>query len=147
VQQLIDIPEVPFSVHAHRRHGVVRLSLVGALDRRTVPKLESWLDDIAHAGGALVLDLHHLDSVDIEGVRALEETGRCAGEGGWLLFIVNVRPAVREAFERDCAGDLLCEDVLDLLASRDGDWAPILLPPLPGERTRMTRLRIVENVP
>jgi anti-anti-sigma factor len=147
VQHPIEVPEVPFSVQGHRRSGVVILSLVGALDRRTVSKLESWLDDMAHAGGALVLDLYRLDSVDIEGVRALEEIGRRAGEDRWLLFIVNVQPAVRDVFERDGAGHLLCEDVLDLLASSEGDWDPILLPPLPGERTRMTRLRIVENVP
>lgn len=147
MQHPIEVAEVPFTVRGHRRNGVVRLSLVGALDRRTVPKLEVWLDDIAHAGGALVLDLHDLDSVDIQGVRALEEIGQRAGEEGWLLFIVNVQHAVRDAFELDGAGDLLCEDVLDLLASGEGDWAPILLPPLPGERTRMTRLRIVENVP
>lgn len=147
MQHPIHIPEVPFAVRGHRRNGVDRLSLVGALDGRTVSKLESALDDMAHAGGALVIDLHHLASIDIEAVRALEEIGRCADEGGWLLFIVNVQPRVREAFERDGAGDLLAEDVLDLLASADSDWAPISLPPLPGERTRMTRLRIVENVP
>ena len=82
MQHPIEVPEAPFAVHGHRRNGVVRLSLVGTLDRRTVSKLEIWLDDIAHAGGASVLDLHR-----------------------------------------------------------------ILLPPLPGERTRMTRLRIVEDVP
>jgi anti-anti-sigma regulatory factor len=147
VQHPTDVPEVPFAVHGHRRNGVDRLSPVGVLDGRTVSKLESELDDVAHAGGALVLDLHHVDSVDIEAVRALEEMGRCAGEDGWLLFIVNVQPPVRESFERDGAGDLLSEDVSDLLASADGDWAPISLPPLPGERTRMTRLQIVENVP
>lgn len=147
VQYPVDAAEVPFAVNGHRRNGVDRLSLVGGLDRRTVSKLESALDDIAHAGGALLIDLRNLDSVDIEAVRALEEIGRCAVEGGWLLYIVNAQPSVREAFERDGAGDLLCDDVLDLLASADGDWAPVELPPLPGERTRMTRLRIVENVP
>jgi anti-anti-sigma regulatory factor len=147
VQHPIDVAEVPFAVYGHRRNGVDRLSLVGALNGRTVSKLESGLDDIAHAGGALVLDLHHLDSVDVEAVLALEEMGRGAVEGGWLLFIVNVAEPVREVFERDGADDLLNEDVSDLLAPGDGDWEPISLPPLPGERTRMTRLRIVENVP
>jgi anti-anti-sigma regulatory factor len=147
VQHPMDVQEVPFAVQGHRRNGVDRLSLVGALDRRTVTKLEGELADFAHAGGAMLLDLHHLHSVDVEAVRALEEFGRCARAGGRLFFIVNIRPAVREAFESAGAGDLLCEDVLDLLSSGDGDWSPVSLPPLPGERTRMTRLRIVENVP
>ena len=147
MQHPIEALDVPFAVHGHRRNGVDRLSVVGPLDARTVSKLESALDEIAHAWGALLIDLRNLHSVDIEAVRALEEIGRCAAEGGWLMFIVNVRPSVRDAFEREGAGDLLCEDVLDLLASGEGDWAPISLPPLPGERTRMTRLRIVENVP
>jgi anti-anti-sigma factor len=147
VQHPIDVAEAPFAVHGHRRNGVDRLSLFGALDDRAVSKLESALDDIAHAGGALLIDLRNLDSMDVKAVRVLEDIARCAAEGGWLLFIVNVQPRVREAFEREGAGDLLCDDVLDLLASSDGDWAPITLPPLPGERTRMTRLRIVEPVP
>jgi anti-anti-sigma regulatory factor len=147
VQHPIDVAEAPFAVHGHRRNGVDRLSLFGALDGRAVSKLESALDDIAHAGGALLIDLRHLDSVDIRAVRALEEIARCAAEGGWLLFIVNVQPPVQGAFERAGASDPLCDDILDLLASSDGDWAPISLPPLPGERTRMTRLRLVENVP
>ena len=143
----IEVPEVPFAVRGHRRNGVDRLCLFGALDGGAVSKLERALDDIAHAGGALLIDLRNLHSVDLQAVRALEDIARCAAEGGWLLFIVNVQPRVREAFEREGAGDLLCDDILDLLASSDGDWAPVSLPPLPGERTRMTRLRIVENVP
>ena len=101
MQHPIDVPEAPFAVRGHRRNGVDRLSLFGALDGRTVSKLESALDDIAHAGGALLIDLRNLDSVDIEAVRALEEIARCAAEGGWLLFIVNVQPPVREVFERE----------------------------------------------
>ena len=147
MQHPIDAPEVPFAVLGHRRIGVDRLSLLGALNDRTVSLLESVLDEIVHAGGATVLDLHHLGSVDMDAVQALEEIGRRAGVEGRMFFIVNVQPAVREAFERDGAGDLLSEDLVDLLSSSDGDWTPISLPPLPGERTRMTRLRIVENVP
>jgi anti-anti-sigma regulatory factor len=147
VQHPIDVAEVPFAVVGHRRNGVDRLSLLGALNDRTVSLLESVLDEIAHPGGATVLDLHHLDSVDMDAVHVLEEIGRRAGDDGRLFFIVNVRDPVREAFERDGADDLLSVDLIDLLSSGEGDWEPISLPPLPGERTRMTRLRIVENVP
>ena len=145
--QPTDTPDVAFAVLGDRRNGVDRLSLIGALDGWTVSLLEAEVDDVAHAGSAVVLDLHNLESVDMEAVHALEEMGRRAGEAGWLLFIVNVRDPVREAFVRDGAGDLLSADVSAVLSSGDGTWAPISLPPLPGERTRMTRLRIVENVP
>jgi anti-anti-sigma regulatory factor len=147
VQQPIDGAEFPFAVLGHRRNGVDRLSLLGALNDRTVSLLESVLDEIAHAGGATILDLHRLISVDIEAVHALEEIGRRAAEEDRLFFVVNVRDPVRQVFERGGAGDLLTEDLVDVLASGDGDWARISLPPLPGERTRMTRLRIAENVP
>ena len=140
-------PAARLAVLGDRRNGVDRLSLIGALDGSTVSLLEAELDDVAHTGGAVVLDLHNLASVDLDAVEALQEIGRHAGDDGWLLFIVNVHEPVREAFERDGARDLLSEDVSGLLSSADGDWAPISLPPLPGERTRMTRLRIVEDVP
>jgi anti-anti-sigma factor len=145
--QPIDEPSVRFAVLGDRRNGVDRLSLIGALDRSTVSALEAELDDVAHAGGAVVLDLHNLAWVDTGAVHVLQEIGRRASDAGWLLFIVNVQDPVQEAFERDGAGDLLSADVSDVLSTGDGDWAPISLPPLPGERTRMSRLRIVEQVP
>jgi anti-anti-sigma regulatory factor len=141
----IDVPDVPFAVLGDRRNGIDRLSLIGTLDSRTLSLLASELDDVAHADGAVVLDLHNLGSVDIEAIHALEKIGRRARGGGWLLFIVNVQDAVREAFERDGAGDLLSEDVSGVLSSGDGDWEPISLPP--GQRTRLTRLRIIEDAP
>jgi anti-anti-sigma factor len=142
-----ETPEARLAVLGDRRNGVDRLSLIGELDGSTASLLEAELDDVAHAGGAVVLDLHHIESVEPEAVEALEEMGRRAGDGGWLLFIVNVHEPVRDAFEREGADELLSDDVVDLLSSADGDWAPISLPPLPGQRTRMTRLGIVEEVP
>jgi anti-anti-sigma regulatory factor len=147
VQQPTDQPDIRFAVLGDRRNGVDRLSLIGALDGWTVSSLEAGLDDVTHAGGAVVLDLHNLASVDPEAVEALEEMGRRAGEGGWLLFIVNVQDPVREAFQRDGAAGLLSADVSDVLSSGDGDWEPISLPPLTGGRTSFTRLRTVEQVP
>ncbi len=102
---------------------------------------------MSHADGAVVLDLQNLDAVEIDAVRALQAMARSAADGGWLLFIVHSRESVREAFERDGAADLLSGDVSAILSSGDGDWAPITLPPSPGQRANTTRLRIVEKQP
>jgi anti-anti-sigma regulatory factor len=147
VQNAIDAPHVHFAVLGDRRNGVERLSLIGTLDRSTVAMLEREVDDVSHADGAVVLDLANLDAVDIEAVRVLEAIARRALEERWFLFIVHCRDAVREAFERDGGGGLLSADVSDVLSSGDGDWAPISLPPLPGQRLNTTRLRIVEKQP
>jgi anti-anti-sigma factor len=145
VQNRIDTPESRFVVRGDRRNGVDRLSLVGELDRDNVSTLEDELEGVAHAGGALIIDLRELDSVDEDGVRVLEETALHAGQDGWWLFIVNSRGLVRDAFERAGADMLLSDmDVSDVLASGDGEWSPTSLPPLPGER-KIRRLRVVRG--
>jgi anti-anti-sigma regulatory factor len=147
VQNAIEAPHVHFAVLGDRRNGVERLSLIGTLDRSTVQMLEREVDDVSHADGAVVLDLANLDVVDIDAVRALEALARRAVEERWFLFIVHCREAVREAFEQEGGAGLLSADVSEVLSSGDGDWAPIPLPPLPGQRLNTTRLRIVEKQP
>ena len=147
MQNAIDAPHVHFALLGDRRNGVERLSLFGTLDRSTVVMLEREVDEVSHADGAVVLDLQNLDAVDMDAVRALQAMARSAADGGWLLFIVHSRESVREAFERDGAADLLSGDVSAILSSGDGDWAPITLPPPPGQRMNTTRLRLVETQP
>ena len=135
VQNRIDTPRSRFVVRGDRRNGVDRLSLVGDLDRDNLSTLEGELEGVTHAGGALIIDLRELESVDDDGVRALEETAMHAGEVGWWLFIVNSRRLVRDAFERAGADMLLSDtDVSEILASGDGEWSPTSLPALPRER-------------
>jgi MFS superfamily sulfate permease-like transporter len=98
---------------------------------------------VSHPGGALVLDLHNLDAVEIDAVRALEAMARRAADEGWFLFIVHSQKSVRRAFERDGAAGLLSADVSEVLSDGAGRWAPISLPPSPGQRVNLTRLRLV----
>lgn len=144
-QKIVDAPHVHFAVLGDRRNGVERLSLIGTLDRSTVGLLEDEVDGLSHPDGALVLDFHNLDAVDTDAVRALEAMAVRAADAGRFLFLVHCREPVREALERDGAGGLLSDDVSEVLSSGDGDWTPISLPPLPGQRVNMTRLRIVET--
>jgi anti-anti-sigma factor len=145
VQSHIDTTESRFAVRGDRRNGVDRLSLIGELDLESIPTFEHELEAVAHAGGALIIDLRALDAVDADGVHALEETAMHAGQEGWWLFIVNSRSLVRDAFERAGVDMLLSDmDVSEVLASGDGEWSPTSLPPLPGER-KIRRLRAVKE--
>ena len=146
-QNLIEAPHVHFAVVGDRRNGVERLSMIGTLDRSTVRILEREIDDVSHADGAVVLDLANLDVVDADAIRVLEGLARRAVDESWFLFIVHCREAVREAFERGGCAGLLSADVSEVLSSGDGAWAPISLPPLPGQRLNTTRLRLVEKQP
>jgi anti-anti-sigma regulatory factor len=147
VQNAIDAPHVHFAVLGDRRNGVERLSLIGTLDRSTVALLQREVDDLSHTDGAIVLDLANLDAVDVDALGALKAMARGAADAGWMLFIVHGRDPVRMAFEREGAGGLLSVDVSEVLSSGDGDWSPIPLPPLPGQRLNTTRLRLVEKQP
>ena len=138
---------VRFAVVGDRRNGVDRLSLIGTLDRDTVVLLESEVDGVAHAGGAVVLDLLNLASVDLAAVFALEAMARVAAKRGWLLFLVHCREPDLEVFERAGALGLLSTDVSDVLSGGDGDWEPISLPPPPWHREHTPGLRILEGHP
>jgi anti-anti-sigma regulatory factor len=121
--------------------------LIGTLDGSTVRMLEHEVDDVSHADGAVVLDLANLDVVDVDAVQALGAIARRAVDEGWFLFIVHCSAPVRAAIEREGGAGLLSADVSEVLSSGDGDWAPISLPPLPGQRLNTTRLRLVEKRP
>lgn len=135
------------AVLGDRRNGVDRLSLIGTLDRTTISLLEPEVDGVAHAGGAVVLDLNNLDGVDLDAVRALEALSRRAEQEGWVLFLAHCPDPVRAAFERDGAAALVSGDVSDALSAGEGDWTPVSLPPLPGQRDRAIRLRILDGPP
>jgi anti-anti-sigma factor len=144
VQQLRDDHDIRFAVLGTRRNGIDRLSLIGELDRSTVLILESELVSVAHPGGAVVLDLGDLTSIDTWGLRTLERAAQRAGGSTGRFSIVNGHGPVLEAFERAGVGHLLSgTDLSELLDAGDGEWAPFSLPPFPRRqangRPRVTR--------
>jgi anti-anti-sigma regulatory factor len=141
----IEPDDVRFAVVGDRRNGVDRLSLIGTLDRDSVVLLESEVDGVAHAGGAVVLDLLNLASVDLDAVRALVAMVRRVTDRGCLLFLVHAGDYDREAFDRVGALGVLSADVSEVLSAGAGDWEPISLPPLPWQRERTPGLRILES--
>ena len=119
-----------FAVLGTRRNGIDRLSLIGELDRSTVLILESELVSVAHPGGAIVLDLGDLTSIDEWGLRALVRVARRAGGSRGRLSIVNGHGVVLETFERAGVRYLLSgTDLSELLDAGQGEWSPVSLPP------------------
>ena len=126
-------PDLPFAITCSRRNGIDRLSLVGTLDHSSVLILEGELDALGPEGGALVVDLRGLASIDRWGLHTLERVARASDPDTSALYIVNGRGPVLEAFEAAGMGHLLAgTDLSDLLDAGDGEWSPISLPPLPG---------------
>jgi anti-anti-sigma regulatory factor len=147
VQNPTDELDGRFAVLGDRRNGVARLSLLGTLDRDSVVLLESEVDGVAHAGGAVVLDLLILETVDLNAVRALEAMARRATDEGWLLFLVRAPDHVRDEFDRVGALGLLSADVSEVLSEGDGDWESISLPPSPWQRARTPGRRTLRSRP
>ena len=124
-----------FAIRCSRRNGIDRLSLVGALDQASVLMLEDELNGLSHAGGALVIDLADLTSIDRWGIHAIERIARRSNPEDRHLSIVNGRDTVLDAFGAAGMGDLLSgADLSDLLDAGDGEWSSISLPPLPRRR-------------
>lgn len=128
-------PDLGFAITRSRRNGIDRLCLAGALDHSSVLLLEGELNAVDREGGALVLDLGALVSIDRWGLHTLERVARRMEPSAARCFLVNGFGAVLDAFEMAGIGDLLNgADVSDLLDWGDGEWSPISLPPLPGRR-------------
>jgi anti-anti-sigma regulatory factor len=136
VQQPIDLNETRFFVRGGRRNGIDRLFLIGDLDRSSVLLFESELAAVAHEGGAVVIDLRDLTSVDAWGLHALERAAaRRACPDSLRFAIVNARDRVLEAFEGAGIEHLLSGiDLSELLDAGDGRWSEISLPALLGQR-------------
>jgi anti-anti-sigma regulatory factor len=140
--------DVRFAVSRSRRNGIDRLSLVGALDRASVLTLEDELNSLTGTGGALVIDLRDLTSIDRWGLHTIERIARRSnGDDPHVFIVVDVNAPVADAFEAAGIGDLLGgADVSDLLDAGDGEWSPISPPPLPGRRAGR-RLHAAEERP
>ena len=124
-----------FAIRGDRRNGIDRLFLTGRLDRSSVLALEAELNTFAHAEGALILDLRDLDSIDRWGIHALERAQVRASRGSLRLSIVCGPGPVLNAFEAAGRGQILRgSDLSELLESGDGEWSPISLPSLLGQR-------------
>jgi len=140
--------DVRFAVSRSRRNGIDRLSLVGALDRASVLTLEGELNSLTGAGGALVIELRGLTSIDRWGLHTIERIARRSnGDDPHVYIVVDGDGPVVDAFEAAGIGDLLSgADVSDLLDAGDGEWSPISPPPFPGRRADR-RLHSAEERP
>jgi len=138
-------PDPGFTITRSRRNGIDRLSLAGALDHSSVLMLEDELNAVARQGGALVLDLGALVSIDRWGLHTLERIGRRSDACTSQLFIVNGQGPVLDAFEAAGMGDLIGgTEVPELLDAGDGEWSPISLAPFrqrPAIEPRSPRAR------
>lgn len=83
-----------------RRHevgaGVVRVCVVGELDRAGAVALEQVLRSACSDRGATVLDLDELTCIDIAGARTLRAAAGQACQHGRRLIAVNARPEVEK---------------------------------------------------
>ena len=127
-------PDLGFAITRSRRNGIDRLCLAGALDHSSVLLLEGELNAVDREGGALVLDLGALVSIDRWGLHTLERVARRSDPCASQLFIVNGQGPVVDAFETAGMGDLIGgPDLSELLDAGDGEWSPSL-PHFPGRQ-------------
>ena len=134
MRQQNDSVDPTLAVRGERRNGIDRLFVTGELDIFTAPILQREIDDVAHTGGALVLDLSDLTFIDRFGVRVLERAAEHAGRESWKLCIVNGQADVRHVIETARADHLLsANDVSEFVDSGEADWSPISLPTLLGQ--------------
>jgi anti-anti-sigma regulatory factor len=129
-----------------RRIGIDRLLLVGDLDASSVLLLEAELNTAVRPGGALILDLRGLSSIDRWGVHALERAVQRSDTADTQLFLVSEGSALEGLEVAQIGHHLSGSDLSDLLDAGDGSWAPVSFT-FPSAQRGQRQLRAAEETP
>ena len=91
------------NVTSRRFANAVVLHVEGRLDQDTcgdfTRQLMTYVDSVAHAGGAIILDLSSLEYVSSAGLRCFMLASRQAKAQSGRIFVAALQPMVREIFE------------------------------------------------
>src|SRR6185436_1471630 len=90
-------------VTSRRFANAVVLRVDGRLDQDTcgefTRELMTYVDSIAHGGGAVILDLSTLEYVSSAGLRCFMLASREAKSQSGLIYVAALQPMVAEIFE------------------------------------------------
>ena len=91
------------NVTSRRFANAVVLLVEGRLDQDTcgdfTRELMTYVDSVAHGGGAIILDLSHLEYVSSAGLRCFMLASRQAKSQKGRIFVAALQPMVAEIFE------------------------------------------------
>ena len=91
------------NVTSRRFANAVVLHVEGRLDQDTcgefTRQLMTYVDSVAHAGGAIILDLSSLEYVSSAGLRCFMLASRQAKSQHGKIFVASLQPMVAEIFE------------------------------------------------
>jgi len=91
------------NVTSRRFANAVVLLVEGRLDQDTcgdfTRELMTYVDSVAHGGGAIILDLSHLEYVSSAGLRCFMLASRQAKQHQMKIYVAALQPMVREIFE------------------------------------------------
>ncbi|MEU8435249.1 STAS domain-containing protein [Streptomyces sp. NPDC029216] len=85
------------------RHGTVLVSVTGPLDKSAGPALQRALDDVTVGERDLKVDLHHAESMDVDGLLHLLALHRRAENLGLRVLVVGWQPQPQQLMA-DVAG-------------------------------------------
>ena len=91
------------NVTSRRFANAVVLHVEGRLDQDTcgefTRQLMTYVDSVAHAGGAIILDLSSLEYVSSAGLRCFMLASRQAKANHGRIFVAALQPMVAEIFQ------------------------------------------------
>jgi anti-anti-sigma factor len=91
------------NVTSRRFANAVVLHVEGRLDQDTcgdfTRQLMTYVDSVAHAGGAIILDLSSLEYVSSAGLRCFMLASRQAKAQSGRIFVAALQPMVAEIFQ------------------------------------------------
>ena len=91
------------NVSSRRYANAFMVQVAGRLDQDTCEafrgQLMGFVEEAAHDGGAIVLDLSHLEYVSSAGLRCFMLASRQAKAQHGRIFVAALQPMVREIFE------------------------------------------------
>jgi anti-anti-sigma factor len=124
------LPEPPVELEAWQRNGVLRICLLGDLDRASAPSVSNGLAVTCLDGWrAVLVDAAAISSIDEAGLRVFVDADTRVEATGGLMAIARCTRVVRRMFSASgCEGLLGRERIAIAIAySEDGrepEWSP-----------------------
>jgi anti-anti-sigma factor len=125
------LPEPPVDLEAWQRNGVLRLCVLGDLDRTSAPSVSNDLAVTCLDGWrAVLVDAASLSSIDDAGLDLFVDADRRVEASGGMIAIARCTRAVRRMFSLSGCERLLGRERIAIAIAysedgRESDWSPL----------------------
>ena len=83
-----------------KRDGVVTISLIGSIDRRTYPDFEAAADSVLNQNpNVIIFDMEYMDYINSMGAKALLNSNKKMSRQNCEVLFLRIQPHIKKVFD------------------------------------------------